>query len=137
MLGIGHRTRMDRVKDVLKEASSYTEVMRDRKVQSRLRSAIDHGTVVTRRVRQDVGQADMTSRLTQDKKLRRNVRALVADLKGARDRIERKRRHRVRNALLLASGTGVVLAAIPSSRRWIANKMAMSENGASPAAAAY
>lgn len=137
MVGIRHRTRMDKAKDVLKQASSYTELMRDRKVQSRFRSAIDHGMIVSDRVRRDVGRTDMTSRLTQDKKLRRNLRALVADVKGARERIERKRRHRVRNAILLASGTGVVLAAIPSSRRWIAVKMATSENGASPTAAAY
>jgi hypothetical protein len=61
--------------------------------------------------------------------LRRNLRALLDDLDGVRERAQRKRHHRVRNALLLVSGTGVVLAAIPTTRHWIADHTRVSEDG--------
>jgi hypothetical protein len=116
---------MEKVSDALNEAASYVQLLRDNKVRSRLRAAIDHAAAASGQVRHDVNRRGATSRIAQDKKLHRNVRAMVRDLRGARDRIETKRRHRVRKMLLLIGSTGVAAAAVPSSRRWIVDKMGM------------
>jgi hypothetical protein len=122
---------MQKVSDALHEAGSYVHVMRDRKVRSRLRAAVEHATLASRQLQRDVDRAPMT-RLTHDKKLHRNVRALLLDLNGVRERMERKRHHRVRNVLLLLSGTGIAAAAIPSSRRWVAQRTEIGRNRTVP-----
>jgi hypothetical protein len=135
MLGFRRRTRMERVKGALKEAASYTdELARDGRLRSDVESAVGHGAAVRDRIRQDIGAARITSRLAGDRKLRKNLRALLDDLDSATERVQRRRSHRVRNALLLIGGTGVVVAAIPDTRRWIVHAVT-SENGASPAPA--
>jgi hypothetical protein len=129
MLGMHRKRRTDKVSDALNEAASYVQVLRDRKVRSRLRAAIDHAAVAGSQVRRDVNRRGATSRLARDKKLHRNLNAMVRDLRGARDRMEAKRHHHVRNVLLLVGGTGVAATAVPSSRRWIADKMGVNGNG--------
>jgi hypothetical protein len=69
--------------------------------------------------------------LAADKKLRKNVRALLDDLDSAGDRLRRKRSHRARNAVLIVAGTGAAITVIPHVRRWIA----ASNNGAMDAVA--
>jgi hypothetical protein len=46
---------------------------------------------------------------------------MVADLERASGRIQRRRSHRVRNAMLLIGGTGAIAAAVPATRRWISH----------------
>jgi ferric-dicitrate binding protein FerR (iron transport regulator) len=132
---MGRKRRTEKITDALNEAASFVHLLRDRKVRSRLRAAIDHAAVASGQVRRDVNRRGTTSRLAQDKKLHRNVRAMVRDLRGARDRMETKRRHRIRKMLLLLGGTGVAAAAVPSSRRWIVDKMGMNGNGTAAGAA--
>ncbi len=137
MLGIRRQNRMEKVKEALKEAASYSdERVHDRRLRLNIQAAVAHGTAAATRVRRDVGAARMTSRMAHDKKLRRDLRALLHDLDGALGRLRNKRRHRVRNALLLVSGTGVAVAATPSARRWIGNRTSMSDDGGTPAVAA-
>jgi hypothetical protein len=124
MLRLRRRSRMDKVRDVLDEASAFTHVMGDRRVRSHLRAAVHHGSVAGRQMRRDLREGHVTG-LANDRKLRRQVRAMLRDLKGAGERMRRKRQHRVRNALLLLSGTGAAAVAMPSSRRWFAAKMAV------------
>jgi uncharacterized NAD-dependent epimerase/dehydratase family protein len=136
MLGLRRQSRTNKVKDALIQAASYgDELARDGRLRSDIRSAVGHGVAVTDRVRQDVSAARITSRLARDRKLRRNLRALLDDLESATERVQRRRSHRVRNMLLLLGGTGVVVAAVPDTRRWIAN-LASSQNGGPPAVAA-
>jgi hypothetical protein len=130
MFGLTRKSRMEKVKDVLKVAASYTDQLaRDRRLRSDLRSAVDHGAAVTERVRRDLGLSRTTSRLAGDKKLRKNLGSLLNDLDRASDRVGRKRGHRARNALLLLGGTGMVLAVVPNTRRWVANHVPVSLNG--------
>lgn len=122
MLRLRRRSRMDKVRHVLDEASAYTRVVGDRRVRSHLRGAAHHAAIASQQVRRDVSEGHV-ARLANDKKLHRQIRALLRDLRGAGESMQRKRRHRVRNALLLISGTGATAAAIPSSRRWVAAKV--------------
>jgi hypothetical protein len=136
MLPLRKRSRIAEVSEALHEAASYTHTLRDRKVRSRIRAAIDHGALVTSRLRRDLSDGHVT-RLANDRKLHRNVRALLADVKSAKRRIERKRRHRVRTVLLLIGGSGAAVAAIPSSRHWFSDKLGLQDDAAAPAAGAY
>jgi hypothetical protein len=130
MLGLRRQTRMDKAKRMLQETASYADTrMHDRRLRSNVRSAVEHSSAAAERVRRDIAAGEITSRLAHDRRLRRNLRALLDDLDGVRERAQRKRHHRVRNALLLASGTGVVLAAIPTTRHWIADHTRVSEDG--------
>jgi hypothetical protein len=130
MLGLRRKSRMDKVKRALQETASYADTrLYDKRLRSDMRSAYEHSSMAADRVRRDVAAAQITSRLVQDKILRRNLWALLDDLESARERVQRKRRHRVRNALLLVSGSGVVLAAIPGTRHWIADHTRVSEDG--------
>jgi hypothetical protein len=136
MFGLTRKSRTEKVKDALREAASYTdELVRDRRLHSDIRSAIDHGAVVTERVRRDVGLSTTTSRLVRDRKLRKNLSSLLRDLDRAGERVRRRRVHRVRNALLMLGGTGVVLAAVPNTRRWVAGHVPAARNGPVPSVA--
>jgi hypothetical protein len=130
MLSLTRQSRMEKAKDVLREAVSYTEgLVRDERLRSHVRSAVDHGAVATERVRADIGAGNITERLAADKKLRKNLRALIDDIDRASDRVRRKRSHRVRNAVLVVAGTGAAVAVVPNARRWVADRMPGAQNG--------
>jgi hypothetical protein len=130
MLGLTRRSRMEKVKGALTEAVAFTdELIRDRRLRSDVRSAVDHGAVATDRVRRNIGVGSITSRLAADKKLRRSLRALLDDLDSAGERIRRKPTHRVRNALLIVAGSGAAVAVVPNARRWVAGHVPAPQNG--------
>jgi hypothetical protein len=129
MIGLTRQSRMQKVKDALREAASYTdEIIRDERLRSDVRSAFGHGAVATDRVRADIGATNIASRLAADKKLRKNLRALLDDVESASERVQRKRTHRVRNVLLIVAGTGAAVVAVPNARRWVADRIP-SQNG--------
>lgn len=121
MFRMKRQTRTERVTEVLKEAASYTDrLAHDRRLRSDVKSAIDHGAIVTRLLRRDIRSSQVPSRVAADKRLRKSLRAFVNDIASATGRVQRKRRsHRVRNALLLVGGTGAAVAAGAKGRRWI------------------
>jgi uncharacterized NAD-dependent epimerase/dehydratase family protein len=123
MLGLTRKTRMERVKDALTDAISYTdELVRDDRLRSDIRSAISHGADARDRLRDDISDGRVTTRLAEDKKLRKHLRALLEDLESASERMRRKRTHRVRNALLIVAGTGAAIVVVPNARRWITSR---------------
>ena len=124
------KSRTEKATEALKEVvASANELLRDERLRSDLQSALAHGARATGRARQDADLSGMTERLTSDKKLRKNVRAMIEDLDRAGDRVRRRDSHRARNVLLLVGGSGVALAAIPATRRWIGEHLSPSENG--------
>jgi hypothetical protein len=124
MLGSKRQSRIERVTDALSDAIVFTdEMVRNQRLRSDLRAAIDHGQRAGHRVREDVGANGVTSRLASDKRLRKNLRALVDDLESAGTQLRRRRSHRVRNALLVVAGTGAVVALAPGARHWIAERL--------------
>jgi hypothetical protein len=134
MFGLTRQSRMERVKDVLSEAVSYTDdVMHDKRLHTSIRSAVDHGVAARDRVRNDVGAARITSRLLTDKKLRKNLRELIDDIDRVGERMRRRRSHRIRNAMLIVAGTGAAVAVVSPARRWVAGQVTASGSGGSPA----
>ena len=120
MFGRTRQRRMEKVRDALEEAVAYTDdLVQDKRLRSHVRSAVNHGTLATRRLRHD---QDFRSRLATDKKLRKHLQALLGDIERVGDRVRRKQSHRVRNAFLIVAGTGAVVAVVPA-RRWVAGRM--------------
>ncbi len=123
MLGLTTKSRSEKVKEALTDTISYTEeIARDKRLRSNLRSAAAHGAKVRDRFRMNIRDGLSASRLANDKKLRKHVRALLDDLESAGGRVRRKRSHRVRNAFLVVAGTGAAIVAVPNTRRWIASR---------------
>jgi uncharacterized membrane protein len=117
-----------RTKALQQNAADATELAlqlaRDRKFRKQLASAVGHGMVARRRARRRFGLTAAAARLASDDELRRNVAQIGRDLQGAWARVERKRSHRVRRAILLLAGAGgVTAAAVPSSRSWLARHL--------------
>ena len=120
MLSLTRDSQMDKAKEALREVVSYAEeVMRDERLRADIRAAVGHGTKAGDRVKRDIDAGGITTRLAGDKKLRKNLRALLDDLDSASGRVRRAKRHRARNVLLIVASAGVVLAAIPTVRRWL------------------
>jgi hypothetical protein len=130
MLGMNRKSRIDKVREALKEAASYTDgIVHDRRLRADLRAASSHGAVAMKRVGRDIRGGRGTMRIASDKKLRKSLRAFVDDVVRANTHMQRRKSHRVRNALLLVGGTGAAVAAATQGRRWLrarsANEMAM------------
>jgi hypothetical protein len=121
MLTLKRQSQMDKAKETLRDVVSYAdEVVRDERLRGDILAAIGHGAEAGDRFRADIDAGGITTRLAADKKLRRNLRRALDDLENASDRLRRKRRHRVRNIVLIAAAAGVVAAIVPSARRWFA-----------------
>jgi hypothetical protein len=135
MFSLTRQSRIEKAKDVLRETIRYAdELVRDQKLRSDVRAAVEHGTRAGERVRDDIDSGGIAARLAADKKLRTELRAALDDLDRAADRVRRKRSHKVRNALLVVVGAGAAVAVVPSARRWVADQV--SPNGDVPPQAA-
>jgi hypothetical protein len=131
MFGLQRKSRAEKVKEALLSAASYADgALRDTSLHDDLRSAADHGAVAMRRVRKDVGTSSLIVRLVDDKKLRKHMRAFLDDLDSAGDRIRGRKRHRVRNVLVLA-GVASAVVAIPDVRKWVSSHVSTVDNGGS------
>ena len=126
MLGIKRETRIDKVRAAVRDVVSYAdEVARDQRLRADLRDAVDHGVEAGERIQKDVRKGSIANRLANDRKLRRKVRAMLDDLDSAGDRMRRRKRHRLRNGLLVLAGAGAAVAAfIPGVRRWVSDLVA-------------
>jgi hypothetical protein len=108
---------------------SRTELIRDQRLRSDIRSAVGHGVVAAHRVRDDSGLPGLTSRLAADRELRKNLRSLLDDMDSAGGRVRHKTSHRFRNALLVVGATGAIFAVVPNARRWAMERLPASLNG--------
>jgi hypothetical protein len=123
MLNLARQSQTEKAKEILREVISYAdEVVRDERLRGDIQAAVGHGSRASDRVKRDIDAGGITTRLAADKKLRKNLRALLDDLDSASERMRRKKGHRVRNALLIVASAGAVLAAVPNARRWLASR---------------
>jgi uncharacterized membrane protein len=77
---------------------------RDRKFKKQLLSAIGHGAAAKRRAARRMGLGAVAARLSADKELRREVKAMTKRLQQAWGRVEKKRTHKLRNTMLVLGG---------------------------------
>ena len=106
------RSKTEAVKEnVATGADLATTLAKDKKFRKQLTAAIGHGEVARRRAASRIGLVATGRRLAGDEELRRNVREMAENLRGAWTRVEKKRSHRVRNVLLAVIGGGAAVAA--------------------------
>ena len=123
MLTLTKETQLDRAKKTLREVVSYTDqIARDERVRADIRSAAGHGAKASERVRKDLDGGGISSRLVADKKLRRNLRAMLDDLDKASGRVRRKNSHRARNVVLMLVGAVAALTVVPKVRRRLSDR---------------
>ena len=120
MLGITKESRTEKAKKTTQDVVSYLqEIVRDERLRTDMRAAVDHGAEASNRVRKAIEVDGMTTRLASDRKLRKNLRAMLDDLGNAGGRMRRKKTHRVRNALVMLAGGVAALLALPKIRPWL------------------
>jgi hypothetical protein len=123
MLSLTRETQTDKAKKTLREVVSYAdEIVRDARLRADIRAAAEHGAKASARVKQDVDDGGIASRLATDKRLRRNLRAMLEDLDNARERVRRKKSHRARNVVLVLVGAVAALAVVPKVRLWLSDR---------------
>jgi hypothetical protein len=123
MLGVKRQSQMDRMRTAVRDAVAYVdEVAGDERLRADLRAAIGHGAEARDQIRKDVAAGNAATRLANDRKLRKKVRAMLDDLDSASGRVRRRSSHRLRNGLLILGGVGVLAAAIPNLRRWFTGR---------------
>ena len=114
MLTLTRQSQMDKAKETFRDVVSYAdEIIRDEKLRGDIRAAIGHGAEASDRLRAEIDAGGLTTRLASDKRLRRKLRATLDDLESAGERLRHRRRHRIRNILLIAAAaTGVVAVVV-------------------------
>jgi uncharacterized membrane protein len=101
------------VADAAGEVSSYgSEAIEDPKTRKRLIAALAAGVAARERVRRQRGVLGTARRLAEDPVLRAHAVEMLVQLQKARQRVDRKRSHKLRNSFLLLAGFGAASAAV-------------------------
>jgi hypothetical protein len=113
-------------------ASPYVgQLVHDEKLRERLMAAIAAGAAARKRARRQAGLRGLATRLGSDPVLRAQVVEVVLQLQKAKGRIEKHRSHKVRNTVLFVTGAGLVVAAVPSLRDAVLDKVMGPPDGSS------
>lgn len=105
-------------------ADLAAQLAADKRFRKKLLAAAGHGRRAKRRAQRNLGILALARRLAGDEQLRTELSRMAHDLEGALDRLQKKRRHRVRKSMLLVAGAGGAAAvALPQSRRWITDQV--------------
>lgn len=133
MLNLTRDTQMDKAKDTLRDVVSYADqIVRDERLRADILSAIGHGAEAGDRIKRDINEAGIATRLVEDRKLRKKLRATLDDLDNASERLRHKQRRRVRKMLLIVVGAGAVAAIVQGTRHRLGDGMAEPTSGTIP-----
>jgi len=126
------RSKTQALKDNASTASDLaTKLAKDKKFRKELASAIGHGVTARRRARKRIGFVAAATRIGTDKKLRREVKAMVKNVDKLWTRVEKKRSHKLRNSVLALIGIGGAAAAAPHAKK-LAKPLGKVTGGTSP-----
>ena len=124
MLTRSRDTQMDKAKRTMRDVVEYAQkVARDERLRADVGAALAHGSRASEQLKKDIQEGGTYSRLAADKKLRKNLRAMLDDLDAASNRVRRKRSHRIRNVLLMLAGVVAAALAFPKIRPWLTQNL--------------
>ena len=124
MLTRSRDTQMDKAKRTMRDVVEYAQkVARDERLRADVSAALAHGSKASDQLKKDIQAGGTYSRLAADKKLRKNLRAMLDDLDAASNRVRRKRSHRLRNVLLMLAGVVAAALAFPKIRPWVTENL--------------
>ena len=94
------------------------EIVADEKLRERLLTALVAGIGAQQRATRQTGVTGTVRRLAGDPVLRAQLTVMLLQLRKARQRVERRRSHRLRNAVVVLAGVGAasVVVAVPAVR---------------------
>ena len=117
---------LGRNKGVTADATEYAkQLIDDETVRRRTIAALAAGLAARRRAMQQTGLTGVARRLATDDVLRRQLNDMVAELRQAQRRADRKRSHKLRNSMFVLAGFGAATAAatMPSVREAVQKLM--------------
>ena len=113
-------TQMQRAKRTMRDVVEYAQdVARDERLRADVSAALAHGSKASDQLKKDIHVGGTYSTLATDKKLRKNLRAMLDDLDAASSRVRRKKSHRVRTFVLMLTGAVAAAIAFPKIRPWL------------------
>lgn len=123
MLTRSKDTQVNKAKRTFRDVVEYAqEVARDERLRADVGAALAHGSKAGEQLKNDIRAGGISSKLAADKKLRKNLRAMLDDLDAASTRVRRKKSHRLRNAALMLAGVVAAALAVPKIRPWLAQR---------------
>ena len=123
MLGRSNKGVSGLASDALDSVSPYTDRLADEKVRERLVAALTLGAAARRRAKNQTGLTGLARRLASDTILRAQISEAVHQLQKAKGRVRKSRSHKTRNTLLFVTSVGMVVAAVPSLRAFVLEKL--------------
>jgi hypothetical protein len=116
MLTRSKDSQLDKAKRTLQDIVRHAQqVAGDERLRADVGAALAHGSKATDQLKKDIQAGGIYSRLAADKKLRKNLRAMLDDLDAASNRVRRKS-HRLRNFVLMLAGVAAGAVAFPKIR---------------------
>jgi uncharacterized membrane protein len=97
----------------------YDPLARDEKLRKRVGSAIVAAAAAQQRMSRHRGVRGLALGLSTDPVLRAQLIRLGTELQAAQKRAKKTRSHRLRNTVLFLAGFGVIIAALPTTRRMV------------------
>jgi hypothetical protein len=123
MFDVKRQSNVRKAKEAISGVVAYLdEVASDKRLRTDVRAAIGHGAEARDQIRRDLGARTIAMRLASDRALRENIRRLLDDMDRASDRVLRRKRHRIRNGLLVLGGVAAAAAAAPKLRLWFTER---------------
>src|SRR5215211_6260467 len=101
------------VADAAETAAEYSgHLVQDEKARQRTLAAVAAAIAAKRRTQRQRGRTGLAYRLATDPVLRMQLVELYMQLQKARQRVEKRRSHKLRNLVLVGVGFGAVTAAL-------------------------
>jgi uncharacterized membrane protein len=119
------RTKTEAAKDKVTSGTELAVALaQDKKFRRELMAAIGHGAGARKRATRQFGLIALVTRLARDKELRRQLHEMSGNVQKALTRVEKKRRHRLRNSLIVVGVGGAAAAtATPHVRRAVSRRL--------------
>jgi hypothetical protein len=123
MLTRTRETQIQRATRTTRDIVEYArEVARDERLRADVSAALAHGSKASQQLKTNLQMGGTYSTLARDKKLRKNVRAMLDDLDAASSRLRRKKSRRGRALVLMLAGAVAAALAFPRIRPWLTER---------------
>jgi hypothetical protein len=117
-----------KTKERIEEARPYVErALKDEDLRDNLKSAYEAARSVYADLLGDRGMTGIAAKVASDKDVQDNLRKAIDELRTAADRVQGKKDHGTRNAMLLLAGLTIGIlynpATGPQTRQWLKEKV--------------
>ncbi len=117
-----------KAKERIEDVRPYVErALKDDDLRDNLKSAFEAARNVYAELIGDRGMTGIATRVASDKEIQENLKKTVEELRTAADRVQGKKDHATRNAMLLLTGLTIGIlynpATGPQTRQWLKEKV--------------